>query len=63
MVSVLTFQSNDPSSNPAEAFTFSAKFVLEKNDNTQEAGVGILFKKFGICQSYLSVFTNKKSVI
>ena len=40
VVSVLAFYSNDPSSNPAEAYNFSIKFVFEKNKKTKEAGVG-----------------------
>ena len=41
VVSVLAFYSNDPSSNLAEAYNFSVKFVFEKNENQQkEAGVG-----------------------
>ena len=48
MVSVLAFYSDDPSSNPTEAYSFSVKFVFEKNKNKQkEAGVGPLnFLKF-----------------
>ena len=46
MVSVLTFYSDDPSSNPAETYSFSIKFVLEKNENKQkEAVVGPFFKE------------------
>ena len=30
MVSVHAFYSDDPSSNPAEAYSFSVKFVFEK---------------------------------
>ena len=41
VVSVLSFYSDDPSSNPAEAYIFTVKFVFEKNENKQkEAGVG-----------------------
>ena len=37
--------SNDPSSNPADIYSFSVKFVFEKNENKQnEAGVGPLKK-------------------
>ena len=48
VVSVLAFYSDDPSSNPTEAYSFSVKFVFEKNKNKQkEAGVGPLnFLKF-----------------
>ena len=45
VVSMLAFYSNDPSSNPADAYCFSVKFVFEKNENKQkEAGVGPLKK-------------------
>ena len=41
VVSVLAFYSDDPSSNPAEVYSFSVQFVLEKNENKQrEAVVG-----------------------
>ena len=41
MVSVLVFYSDDESSNPADAYSFSVKFVFEKNENKQkDAGVG-----------------------
>ena len=46
VVSMLAFYSNDPSSNPADAYSFSVKFVFEKNENKQkEAGVGPFLKK------------------
>ena len=46
MVSVLTFYSDDPSLNPAKAYSFSVKFLFEKKENKQkEAGVGPIFKK------------------
>ena len=40
--SVLSFYSDNPSSNPSEALSFfSVQFVFEKNENKQkEAGVG-----------------------
>ena len=45
MVSILTFYSDNPSWNPAEANSFSVKFVFEKNQNRQnEVAVGP-FKK------------------
>ena len=46
VVSVLTFYSDDPSLNPAEAYSFFLlKCVLEKNENKQkEAGVGPFLK-------------------
>ena len=46
MVSVLAFYSDDPSSNPADAYSFSVKFVYEKNENKQkEARIGPFLKK------------------
>ena len=47
MVSVLAFYSDDPSSNPADAYSFSVQIVFEKNENKQkEAWVGPFFKNF-----------------
>ena len=46
VVSMLAFYSNNPSSNPADAYSFSVKFVFEKNENKQnEAGVGPFLKE------------------
>ena len=46
VVSVLAFYSDDPSSNLAEAYSFSLKFVFEKNENKQNVvGVGPFLKK------------------
>ena len=43
MVSILTFYSDDPSSNPADACIFCAKFVFEMNKIKQkEAKIGPL---------------------
>ena len=45
VVSMLAFYSDDPSSNPADAYRFSVKFVFEKNENIQkEAEVGLFLK-------------------
>ena len=45
MVSVQSRNSDDPSSNPTDVCSFSAKFVFEKNENKQkDTGVGP-FKK------------------
>ena len=45
VVSVLALYSDDPSSNPADVYSYSVKFVFEKNENKQkDAGVGPLFK-------------------
>ena len=55
MVGMLTFHSDDPSSNPAEAHYFSEKFVFEKKENKQkEARVGPFLKKTIL--SYVSYF-------
>ena len=41
VVTVLAFYSDNPSSNAAEAYSFSVKFVFENRENKQkEAGVG-----------------------
>ena len=45
VVSGLAFYSDDPSLNPAEAYSFSVKFVFEKNENKQkEAGIDPFLK-------------------
>ena len=36
VVSMLPFYSDDKSSNPAEAYIFSVKFVFEKNESKQK---------------------------
>ena len=33
MVGMFAFYSDDPSSNPAEEYSYSVKFVFEKNEN------------------------------
>ena len=44
--SVLDFNSDDPSSNPTEAYNYFWKFVFEKNENKQKRGQGwYIFKK------------------
>ena len=44
VVGILAFYSDDLSSNPADAYSFSIKFVFEKNKNKQkETGVGSFF--------------------
>ena len=40
VVSILAFYSDDPSSNPAEAYSFFCKLVFEKNKNKQKDRVG-----------------------
>ena len=37
-ISVLALYPDDPSSNPTEAYSFSVKFVLEKNEKTKRGG-------------------------
>ena len=45
VVSVLAFYSNNPSSNPAEAYSFSVILCLKRTEkNKKEAGVGPLKK-------------------
>ena len=45
VVSVIALYSYNPSSNPAYAYSFSVKFVLEKTKNKQkEVGVGPFIK-------------------
>ena len=44
VVSVLAFNSNDPSSNPAEAYSFFCNIVFEKNENKQKRGQDFLTK-------------------
>ena len=36
VVSVVAYYSDDPSSNPADAYSFSVKFVFKKNENKQK---------------------------
>ena len=55
VVSMLAFYSIDLRLNPTEAYSFSVKFVFEKNENKQkEAGVGPFLKK---CTN-ISCFSN-----
>ena len=52
VVSVLAFNSDDPSLKTTEVYSFSVKFVLEKNENKQkEAGVSPFLKNslFATC--------------
>ena len=54
VVSVLAFYSDDPSSNPAEAYSFFCNIVFVKNRNKEkEAGVGLLYNKGSDTQSRL----------
>ena len=45
VVSALAFYSDDPSSNPADAYRFSVQIVFEKNENKQKKGRSWLFFK------------------
>ena len=45
VVSVLAFYSDNPSSNPADAYSFSVQIVFEKNENKQKRGRGGPFFK------------------
>ena len=54
MVSMLAFYSDNPSANPAEDYSFSVKFVLEKKENKQKRGRGFpIFKNFALNLSEL----------
>ena len=56
VVSVLAFYFDDPSSNPADAYSFSVKSVYEKNGNKQkEAGVGPFKGKKGLTEKFLDL--------
>ena len=56
MVSVLTFYSDDPSSNPSEAYCFSVNLVIENNKNKQkEVRVGPFKTKQKLSMSFSSV--------
>ena len=45
VVRMPAFYSDDLSSNPADTYSFSVKFMLEKNENKQkEAGISPFFK-------------------
>ena len=58
MVSVLAFYCDNPSLNPAVAYSFFVKFGFEKNENKQkDSGVGP-FKK-DTDQIYISASKNK----
>ena len=58
VVSEFAFLSDNPSSNPAAAYSFYVKFVFEKNKNKQEeAGFGPFFKKSRYQQSVFTLPT------
>ena len=47
VVSEIGFYSDDPSSNPAEVYSFSVILCLKRTKiNEKETGVGSLFKKY-----------------
>ena len=52
VLSVLVFYCNDPSQNPAQAYSFSVKHVLKKNENKQ--------KKTGACPFLKQTFLADK---
>ena len=45
VVSVLAFYSNDPSSNPADVYSYFVQIVIEKNENKQKEAWDGQFKK------------------
>ena len=55
MVSVLTFYSEDPSSNPAEAYSFFCNIVFEKNENKQKKRPGLahFLKRNAVRQNFI----------
>ena len=63
VVSVFAFYSNDPSSNPAYTYSFSVKFLFEKNKNKQkEAWLDPLKKQNCFSSSALLWFWIKQSI-
>ena len=48
VVSVLAFNSNDPSSNLTEVYNFSAKIVVKKNEYKQKGPGLALFMTLGV---------------
>ena len=61
MVTVLTFYSNNPSSNPNEVYKFSEMIFAEKNENKQKnTGVGQFLKTFTNVFVFLLQGNNKK---
>ena len=49
MVNALAFYSEDPSFNIAEEYSFSVKFVFEKNENNNKRGRILHIKKVCDC--------------
>ena len=63
MVSVLAFYSDDPSSNPADAYSFSVKFVYEKNENKRlKTSIAKIYAKISL-QDRLVVSTKRLSSV
>ena len=56
VVSMLAFYSIDLRLNPTEAYSFSVKFVFEKNENKQKEAVVGPFKKYNCNTQYFSVY-------
>ena len=62
VVSMLAFYSKNPNSNPADAYSFSVRFALEKSGNKQKEAVVCTFLKitknsvldYQLIPSYLS---------
>ena len=56
VVSVFAFYSDDPSSNPAEDFSFFCNIVFEKNKNKQKgAAVGPLLNNYSTGNFYYEI--------
>ena len=51
VVSVLAFNSDSPSSNHADAYSFSVNFAFEKTKNKQKSGSGCPFFLKNVCRS------------
>ena len=59
VVSVLAFNSDSPSSNHADAYSFSVKFAFEKTKNKQKSGSGCPFLKKTCIGRKLGTFSAK----
>ena len=59
VVSMLTFNSDNMCSNPTDVYSFSAEFVLEKNENKQkEAGVSPFLKNSAESVSRVQIWSS-----
>ena len=56
MVSVFVFYSDDPSSNPIEAYSFFREIVLEKNDKNKNRSVSLRYACFKQSNWPLKIF-------